>query len=283
MAIPVAQDDIDNLIQSLYDENYQLRMFIMGLIVDHSQKAKAIPHLIEKLKDEHPEVRSRGAWALGKIKDQSAVTALIESLNDNEWEVRKSVLRALAEIGSKEIIEIIVGKMKDKHSSVRSEAAIVLEELKWFPTNKYEEALFHLCKGHWKEFVTIGHESVLVALDFMNDQNKEVKIKLAESLGEIGQEIGVQPLFDLLMLDLDPDVKKSAALSLAQIRNETANDLLLVGLNDENWMVRMFSATGLGKTKNRSVLQILKEHLNDENLYVRKSVEKAILELEDDK
>ena len=55
--------------------------------------------LVEKLKDENPGGRCYAAEELGHIGDVSAIPYLIELLGDDHQEVRSSVARALGEIG----------------------------------------------------------------------------------------------------------------------------------------------------------------------------------------
>ena len=57
--------------------------------------SKAIPFLVEGLKDSNSDVRKAAAWALGKIGDSSAIPALKAALKDSDSDVKKAAMEAL--------------------------------------------------------------------------------------------------------------------------------------------------------------------------------------------
>jgi hypothetical protein len=60
---------------------------------------RAVPYLIEVLKDEDKYVRRDAAIVLGQIGDKSATMPLVDLTYDKEWEVRNAAVEALAHIG----------------------------------------------------------------------------------------------------------------------------------------------------------------------------------------
>jgi HEAT repeat protein len=68
---------------------------------DREQTRKAIPALMEALKDTDPSVRQEAAFALGNIpRDMRvAVPALIDALRDKDDSVRKNAIQSLGSIG----------------------------------------------------------------------------------------------------------------------------------------------------------------------------------------
>jgi len=87
---------------------------------------KAIPALIEALKDKDAEMRKAAAEALGLIGSPEAVPALIEALQDKDAEVREDAAEALGKIGSPEAVPALIKALKDKDVWVRKAAAKAL-------------------------------------------------------------------------------------------------------------------------------------------------------------
>jgi HEAT repeat protein len=103
-----AQESTDSIsldIQGLKNENARVRIRAVEDLVNNAseQTRKAIPALIEALKDTDQFVRRGAALALGKIPGdrQVAVPALIEALQDKDESVRESAARSLGSIGQK--------------------------------------------------------------------------------------------------------------------------------------------------------------------------------------
>lgn len=92
-----------------------------------SKKATSI--LMRKLTHPNPEIRSKSARALGKIRDPLAVSKLIEVGEDNVWFVRLQVCRALGMIGDEKAIDFLSQRLTDENWQVRSAAAESLRQI----------------------------------------------------------------------------------------------------------------------------------------------------------
>lgn len=88
----------------------------------------AIPFLHEQLKDNAPSVVASAAFALGELKDESAIPGLIHALSNEDATVRKNVAEALAKIG-KPALNAVQLALKDKQWLVRHSALGALLEL----------------------------------------------------------------------------------------------------------------------------------------------------------
>jgi HEAT repeat protein len=62
---------------------------------------KAIPALIEALKDDNVSVRRHAAGALGKIGDERAIKPLLAAMDDEKWYVRLQVEEAIQELNER--------------------------------------------------------------------------------------------------------------------------------------------------------------------------------------
>ncbi|MER3501191.1 MAG: hypothetical protein IMHGJWDQ_001200 [Candidatus Fervidibacter sp.] len=65
---------------------------------------KAVPLLVDGLKDQRAEVRAIAAWALGEIGDRRALAALRQALADKDLTVRREAVLALGKMGAVEIL-----------------------------------------------------------------------------------------------------------------------------------------------------------------------------------
>jgi len=88
-------DKIDELTRALMqDPSYKVRVqaaLVLGKLLDK----RAVPALIQALKDENESVRGVAATSLGRIGDKAAANALLEATNDASEFVRSQAKRAL--------------------------------------------------------------------------------------------------------------------------------------------------------------------------------------------
>jgi HEAT repeat protein len=260
----------------LEDKDPHLRIFTINSIVDNEDRKEALPAIIKLLYDEVPSVRSRAAWALGKIGDMKAMEPLIELVEDKDMDVRKHTLRALGEIMAFDAIPYIVKSLEDEEWEVRGEAAVVLEYMGWVPTNDKEKVLILIAKEKWQELLTIQELHPDDFIHYLKDKDNDVRAKAAWILGEIGNPKTIQILYDIFMTDTNEDVKESAAISLVKIGGKEVTELLVVALHDENWLNKKIAATALGEIKNQITVKPLMKLLKDDNAFVRKSALKAL-------
>src|SRR3954465_5240763 len=81
-------DKIDDLTRALMqDPSYKVRVqaaLVLGKLLDK----RAVPALMQALKDENESVRGVAATSLGRIGDKGAANALLEATNDSSEFVR---------------------------------------------------------------------------------------------------------------------------------------------------------------------------------------------------
>ncbi len=267
------------LLESLKDKDPHIRIFTINSIVDNKDKHEALPALIELLFDDIPAVRSRAAWALGKIQDLSSFESLLQALNDIDADVRKNATRSLGELLALDAIPSLVSKLNDENWEVRAEIAVVLEYLGWNPENQEEKTLQLIARGKWDQLVKLSGLNADLLLGFLADSDRETRSKIAWILGELKEENAVQFLFDLFMTDRFQDVKESASVALGRIGGKTALDLILVALHDDDWFIRKNAATALGFMDDPSSIAALEELIKDDNTFVSRSAKEALKRL----
>jgi len=95
---------------------------------------KAIPAIIEALKDKDWDVRTSAASALGGIGPdaRAAVPVLIEALKDEHFYVRSSAAHALGGIGpeARAAVPALTMALKDEDKDVRRAAAEALKKVR---------------------------------------------------------------------------------------------------------------------------------------------------------
>ena len=97
---PVHADKIDDLTRALMqDPSYKVRVqaaLVLGKLLDK----RAVPALIQALKDENESVRGVAATSLGRIGDKAAANALLSATNDSSEFVRTQAKKALELVSS---------------------------------------------------------------------------------------------------------------------------------------------------------------------------------------
>ncbi|MEM4360061.1 MAG: HEAT repeat domain-containing protein, partial [Candidatus Bilamarchaeaceae archaeon] len=101
--VAVGKPGVPVLIDALKDWNWKVRREAaeaLGKIGVNEEQLKEITRMLKKGKTW--EERNGAAIALGKIGDARAVPALIDALKDEDWNVRKRAAEALEKIAKKQ-------------------------------------------------------------------------------------------------------------------------------------------------------------------------------------
>lgn len=121
---------VEPIITALYDGG-DVSNYIGDLAQDLSQiGAPAVEPLIVGLSATNLNIRWGCAQALGLIGDPRAVPALIETLKDEDASVRICAARALGAIGEASAVPALNQAQNDEDASVREAAAEALEKIK---------------------------------------------------------------------------------------------------------------------------------------------------------
>ncbi len=185
--------------------------------------ALALPVLLEKLKDNSPQVRRSAADALGRLRDARAVQPLIAALQDEDWGVRSSAAKALGEIGDKRAVLPLIDTISDKNNAVRFSVAYALGEL-----------------GDIQAIDSLRKTLV--------DQDETVRYFAIEALGKLGDQSIIDDLTYILQDENESShIRRVAAIALAQFGEVTVNTLI-EALNNKKWQIRDSVAFALGQS-----------------------------------
>jgi HEAT repeat protein len=96
---------VDDCLSDQYLENRLEAVIVLGEI--GGQTASKI--LVKTLRndEQHPEIRAGAAWALGELREKSAMDALVGSFVAMEEEIRIEAARALAKLAKKFTPEVV--------------------------------------------------------------------------------------------------------------------------------------------------------------------------------
>ncbi len=114
------------LVKLMGHENTQLRSEAMYMLV--SLESKAVPALLQGVRDKDREIRMRSIYALGQIGNEYTLPVLTQALEkDPDYEIRLTCLRMVSENFVDEIvIPLLIPRLNDKHTKVRTEAITIL-------------------------------------------------------------------------------------------------------------------------------------------------------------
>lgn len=121
---------------ALFEGDREVRIAASLALVDAGEAS--VPVLVRALKHEEPDIRSRAAMSLGRIKAKSGVEALMEACSDEAEEVRLEAVLALAAIRDERAVTVLEAARDDPAEAVRQSAPIALGEI---GTPKAREAL----------------------------------------------------------------------------------------------------------------------------------------------
>ena len=135
-------------------------------------------------------VRRNAVYALGQIKDPSAVEALIAALKDKHVYVRKSAVWALGKTMDVRAVKPLVVMLKDKDSRTQAQARVALTD--------------------------IGKSAIGSLITALKDENVTARRNAALTLGEIKHSSAIEALIAILK-DKDSTVQSYSASALKKI------------------------------------------------------------------
>jgi HEAT repeat protein len=175
---------VQPLIDALKDEVANVRRAATNALV-RIDAARVVEPLIAALKDKDKEVRRVAAQSLGEIGNTRAVKPLITTLKDPDKEVRRAAAQSLGKIGDARAVEPLIAALKDKDTNPL-----------WAELEGKRTSVRLLAARALSRIGTPAVEALIVAL---KDNDSDVRILAAKTLGEIGDARAVQPLLSALM------------------------------------------------------------------------------------
>jgi len=167
----------------------------LALFKKSSSAAAAVPLLIERLKDENVEVRTRALSALGVLKQQSeqSVPAIVPHLNDAHANAAWHAAAALGEFGPEAAVAIdaLQTKFYDDNSPIATHAGLMLKQIdSSVELGPRLIALIHspIRENRWRAVVAlpdhVDRRRAEMALSklFEDEQDKDIRTMIADAL-----------------------------------------------------------------------------------------------------
>lgn len=195
--------------------------------------------------------RIYAAWALGVIKDPTAVEPLIAALKDANADLRLNASIALGSINDQRAVEPLITALKDTNADVRMNSAAALGRLKDSKAvapliELFKDANFGVVQRAARALVDIGPPAVELLLVALHDSNASVRAYATDTWSAIGDSRTVEPIVSLLK-DPDANVRVHAALALGQIADPRTVEPLKSALQDADQSVRLTAGASLAK------------------------------------
>jgi HEAT repeat protein len=226
------------------------------------QIRKAVPALMEALKDTDSSVRGAAASALGNIPGDMrvAVPALAGALQDKDRSVREAAALSLGRLGqSPELaVPVLVGMLNrdDNRESAR-------------------DALIKLGPA--------ARPAVPALIDMLNVEDPNLRSNAAQVLGAIGPDAqSAEPVLTSVMRGTDDQTRLEAADALGKIGRDQPEAVevttRILNAQEKDWFVRERAAAILGHAgpAAEASIPVLTNALNDENEDVRRAAARAI-------
>ena len=214
----------------------------LGYLANTEEKDKAVPALIETLKDDAMEVRRNAAEALGRLRDERATEALLPLLKDSEaeWWVADVAAESLCRIGK-----------KLKPETVAQIAASL----------KSDEAMERACAA--KALGVGGTAALEPLIGALSDKEASVKAAAVQALIAIGEPKGMDKTLKTVHQD---EVRRSISDWALRLEMNRGNVLkfLCDALRESDKNVRVWAAQKLGEIGDKRAIEPLKEALAKE-------------------
>ena len=209
---------------------------------------KAIPYLVEGLKDENPDIRKGAAQALGTIGDPDGFEPLTRAISDPDPDVRAPAALALGELKDPRAIPFLVNLFYDTNTGIRNAAADAL--------------------------AVIGQPAFEPLVAALNDPKTSARLAAIRSLGKQKSKNVIPPLIGKLE-DAFPEMRSSAATALAEI-GAPALPMLLDVMKRGSRIARLACLDAFSKNLDERVTEILVAASREVDEQVAKKAESVL-------
>ena len=232
------------------------------------QDKRAIPTLIERLRDEDIDVCIDAAEALGRINDHQAIPALLESLkHDPDGEMKTIVTEVLGKFNSAKALDALLLIAAGEPEDLIAEEGDDWNDWWDMQLNSVKALGLHKEKRAVPIFKTL--------LDDEDAQDIEPEILMA--LAQIGGE-GINTLFDVLQTSGERS-RRRAVYALGHDNSPFARKILGQALKEKAASVRAAAIESLKRAEATSYLDVILLMLKDNDAEVRRAALSAVASL----
>ena len=244
------------------------------------------------LKSSNPETRREAAQKAGASGNARAVPALIEAMRDEDTHVRVAVMEALGRLGDPRAIEPLAGYLvnpvkKERRSKYEhheahdiTAAAMALSALGEPAFQSLQDALNsesqEVRRASVQGLGALSSPRVVEPLvHALNDSRSEVRKAAALALGDLGDRNALKGLSQALS-HKDPDTRRAAAEALGKLGGDDAVPLLARAVEDRDEGLQMAVIAALKSIGGASAALSLKPALHGGRKNVRVAAAAAL-------
>jgi HEAT repeat protein len=212
-----------------YDSDVEVRKSAVWAL--HMGGSRAVPPLIEALRDPDEWVRFGAVIVLAKIGD-AAVEPLVTALRDSNVMVRANAAETLGRIADYRAAEALSAALDDTEEQVWQQAAVSLGRMR---DARAVKALIHIVQSpasglRTKAIKALGHIRDVRAVDPLievvyRESDRWMRLFAIEALGRIGDIRAIEVLVDAAY-DESRDVRTKSIVTLGEIESGLATDAL---------------------------------------------------------
>jgi HEAT repeat protein len=203
-----------------------------------------------------------------RLQAQFDIQGLIDALKQEDHGIRKRAAAALRAIGAKEAVPAIrVALINEQDPDVRAILASALDTL----SDMNEDVL----TAHIEPTERLQQINKLI--EMVESDDPEQIVDAAQQLGEIGDQIAVEPLVLVFNnMKSSMQVKLAVAEALLKLEGAPVEVVLLAALRHNDWHIRRNGAAILGQLKAEWSVEPLAKALRDPHSIVRRTARAAL-------
>ncbi len=259
---------LDTILFLLNDKKKFVRKNVL-IALNRFHDEKIMNALVSRLKvEKNASLRSYVVNTLGEYQSKEIIQPLVNSTKDKDAFVRKDSVRALGKLGFIEITAPVIVTLADPDEEIQDISADILVEMGRKNDNSFRlliEATKHekpIIRSHIAKILgkTENKEAVPAIIDMLNRKDEADRVKLAavESLGDLKDPRGIDPIIAQLESFYDP-IRLSAVESLGKIGDIRAIEPLIPVMRDYDEMVRTRAIVVLGDFGDERALKGLQQ------------------------
>lgn len=200
-------------VRILEEEDWRVRHRIAGRLARYDEAA--VPHFMEMLASDRPEIRELAAGELIGLRASEAAPALTGALDDVNPNVRWKAAEALGALGDTTCAADLMPLLDDEEGFVRNSAMRIL--------------------------AAMGEESITGrAIELCRSPDRWTRVAAIQALGALRSKEGLPALIEALG-DEEADVRRSAAVALLLAGSPAALPALDEAAGDEDREVRIYA------------------------------------------
>ena len=212
--------------------------------------------LIKVTHDESPKIRSASARVLGNIRSTKAEDRLISLIADTDRQVKIAAINSLGKIKSKKAVPDLRKMLKSKDRNIRSEAvtalslsgdSTVIKDLAQIAEKDHWEVRKKAILGLGRFNTAESGKALVMALDDQDFFNRKLAADILKKRNWKAQNNYEQCLFNIASGKWDDIIGMGA----------DARPVLLVFVDDKNYIVRMLSYEMLAYCGNKNDFPVL--------------------------